>query len=109
MEMGGILHHVSIEEAVVAAIAAGTHLIEICKDPALVLTAYEAILSEAERSRSFRSIVEQSAATVRSHRQRLVRHSDLPSPPNAAAIAAMRDAVLAFTADVSAKTPQVAA
>jgi beta-N-acetylhexosaminidase len=109
MEMGGILHHAPIEEAAVAAIAAGTHLIEICKDPALVLTAYEAILSEAERSRTFRSIVEQSAATVRTHRQKLLRHSGLLSPPNAAAIATMRDAVLAFTADVSAKTPQATA
>jgi beta-N-acetylhexosaminidase len=109
MEMGGILHHAPIEEAAVAAVAAGTHLIEICKDPALVLTAYEAILSEAERSRSFRSIVEQSAATVRTHRQKLLRHSELLPVPNANTIAAIRDAVLAFTADVAAKTPQATA
>jgi beta-N-acetylhexosaminidase len=109
MEMGGILHYASMEEAAVAAIAAGTHLIEICKDPALVITAYEAILSEAERSRTFRSIVEQSAATVRTHRQKLLRHSDLLSPPNPAAIATMREAVLAFAADVVAKTPQATA
>jgi beta-N-acetylhexosaminidase len=109
MEMGGILHHAPIEEAAVAAIAAGTHLIEICKDPALVLTAYEAILSEAERSRSFRSIVEQSAATVRTHRQKLLRHSELLPVPNANTIAAIRDAVLAFTAEAAAKTPQATA
>jgi beta-N-acetylhexosaminidase len=109
MEMGGILHHAPIEEAAVAAVAAGTHLIEICKDPALVLTAYEAILSEAERSRSFRSIVEQSAATVRTHRQKLLRHTELLPVPNANTIAAIRDAVLAFTVDVAAKTPQATA
>jgi beta-N-acetylhexosaminidase len=109
MEMGGIQHHAPIEEAAVAAIAAGTHLIEICKDPALVLTAYEAILSEAERSRSFRSIVEQSAATVRTHRQKLLRHSELLPVPNANTIAAIRDAVLAFTAEAAAKTPQATA
>src|SRR5882757_1973277 len=106
MEMGGILHHASMEEAAIAAIAAGTHLIEICKNPALVLTAYEAVLTEAERSRSFRSIVEQSAATVRAHRQKLLRHTELPPVPSTNAIAAMRDAVLAFTADIIAKTPQ---
>jgi beta-N-acetylhexosaminidase len=106
MEMGGILHHAPIEEAAIAAIAAGIHLIELCKDPALVLTAYEAILSEAERSRSFRSTVEHSAATVRTHRENLLRHS-LPSPPpRAAEVAAMREAVLAFTATVTARTPQ---
>jgi beta-N-acetylhexosaminidase len=108
MEMGGILHHTPMEEAAVAAIAAGTQLIEICKDPALVLTAYEAILSEAERSRSFRSIVEQSAATVRAHRQKLL-HPLRPSPPNAAELASMREAVLTFADIVAAKTPQATA
>ncbi len=108
MEMGGILHHTPMEEAAVAAIAAGTQLIEICKDPALVLTAYEAILSEAERSRSFHSIVEHSAATVRAHRQKLLHHLR-PSPPNAAELASMREAVLAFADIVAAKTPQAPA
>ena len=106
MEMGGILDHAPIEDAALAAIAAGTHLIEICKDPALVLTAYEAILSEAERSRSFRNIVEQSAEIVRAHRQKLLRHSEFLPVPDAKTIAAMRDAVLTFTADIAAKTPQ---
>jgi beta-N-acetylhexosaminidase len=106
MEMSGILHHAPVEEAAVAAIAAGTHLIEICKDPALVLTAYEAVLSEAEQSRSFRSIVEQSAATVRTHRLKLLRHTELLPVPNAKTIAAMRDAVLGFADDIAAKTPQ---
>jgi beta-N-acetylhexosaminidase len=106
MEMGGILHHASMEEAAIAAIAAGTHLIEICKDPALVLTAYEAILSEAESSRSFRILVEHSAATVRTHRQKLLRHASPSLPPRAAEVASMCEAVLAFSAGVAAKTPQ---
>ena len=109
MEMGGILHHAPIEEAAIAAIAAGTHLIEICKDPALVLAAYEAILSEAEHSRSFRATVEQSAAIVRTHRHKLLRHSTLSPPPRAAELAPMREAVLAFTDTVSATTPQATA
>ncbi|HEX6494666.1 MAG TPA: beta-N-acetylhexosaminidase [Acidobacteriaceae bacterium] len=109
MEMGGILHHAPMEEVAVAAIAAGTHLIEICKDPALVLTAYEAVLSEAERSRTFRAIVEQSAETVRTHRHKLLRHAALSSPPNASELAAMRERVLAFTADLNAKAPQAIA
>jgi beta-N-acetylhexosaminidase len=106
MEMGGILHHAPMEEVAVAAVAAGTHLIEICKDPALVLTAYEAILSEAERSRSFRSVVEDSAATVRAHRHKLLRHAGLLRPPDAAAVNAMRKSVLAFVDDVAAKAEQ---
>jgi beta-N-acetylhexosaminidase len=57
MEMGGILSQMSIEEAVVQALLAGVQMIEICRDPALIQRAYEAILKEAERSRAFRDIV----------------------------------------------------
>ena len=106
MEMGGILHHAPMEEAAVAAIAAGSHLIEICKDPALVLTAYEAILSEAEHSRSFRSIVEQSAATVRAQRQRLLRHDEIPAAPMVSDVAEVRAQVQHFTELVAASAPQ---
>ncbi|HEX3436800.1 MAG TPA: beta-N-acetylhexosaminidase [Pseudacidobacterium sp.] len=61
MEMGGILTQRRMEEAAVEAVAAGTDLLEICKDPALVLRSYEALLSEAETSPSFRRRVEESS------------------------------------------------
>ncbi len=57
MEMGGILSQMSIEEAVVQALLAGIQMIEICRDPALIQRAYEAIVKEAERSRAFRAVV----------------------------------------------------
>ncbi|HEY1807346.1 MAG TPA: beta-N-acetylhexosaminidase [Acidobacteriaceae bacterium] len=57
MEMGGILSQMSIEEAVVQALLAGIQMIEICRDPALVQRAYEAIVREAERSRAFRNVI----------------------------------------------------
>ncbi len=47
MEMGGILTQASMEEAAVKAVLAGTDVIEICRDPALVVRAYEALLTEA--------------------------------------------------------------
>src|SRR5579885_3872272 len=50
MEMGGILTQKSMEDAVVEAVFAGTNLNEICKDPVLVLTSYEALLARAEKS-----------------------------------------------------------
>jgi len=64
MEMGGILTQRSIEEAAVEAVAAGTDLLEICKDAALVQRAYEAVLSEVERSPSFRRRVQQAVRRV---------------------------------------------
>ncbi|HEY6445382.1 MAG TPA: beta-N-acetylhexosaminidase [Acidobacteriaceae bacterium] len=57
MEMGGILSQMSVEEAVVQAVAAGIQMIEICRDPALVLRAYEALVREAERSAAFAELV----------------------------------------------------
>jgi beta-N-acetylhexosaminidase len=57
MEMGGILSQMPIEEAVVQAVAAGIQMIEICRDPSLVLRAFEALLKEAERSCAFREMV----------------------------------------------------
>ncbi len=64
MEMGGILTQKSIEDAAVEAVAAGTDILEICKDPALVLRAYEALLSEAERSPSFRRRIQVAASRI---------------------------------------------
>lgn len=57
MEMGGILSQLTIEEATIQALLAGVQMIEICRDPALIQRAYEAILKEAERSRAFRNVV----------------------------------------------------
>lgn len=57
MEMGGILSQMSIEDAVVQALLAGIQMIEICRDPSLVLRAWEALLREAERSPAFSEII----------------------------------------------------
>jgi beta-N-acetylhexosaminidase len=70
MEMGGILTQKSIEEAAVEAIAAGTDIVEICKDPSLVLRAYEALLAEAERSPIFRRLVHKASNSILSFKER---------------------------------------
>jgi len=57
MEMGGILKAMPMEEAAVAALRAGTNLIEICHSPELILRAYEGLLREAEGSRAFRTLL----------------------------------------------------
>lgn len=57
MEMGGILSQMSIEEATVQALLAGIQMIEVCRDPSLVMRAYEAVVREGERSRAFREVV----------------------------------------------------
>lgn len=100
MEMGGVLGQKSIEEASVDAIAAGTHLVEVCKEPALILRSYEAVLAEAERSRAFRTKVERAAMHVARHKRRLLRRDELPAAATAEQMQAMRKRVEKFTAQV---------
>jgi beta-N-acetylhexosaminidase len=83
MEMGGILTQVSIEEAAVQSVLAGAHLIEICKDPSLLHRAYEALLTEAERSEAFSRIVTLAANKIlRFKRKRLAPRLDPPPQPS---------------------------
>jgi beta-N-acetylhexosaminidase len=101
MEMGGILTQTSIEEASVQAIAAGTDIVEICKDPSLVLRAYESLLTEAERSAAFRRRIETSCRRILPYKRRNLT-SSLPKIPSDAAISRLRLAVEKFAKDVAA-------
>jgi beta-N-acetylhexosaminidase len=95
MEMGGILNQTSIEDAAVGAVAAGTHLIEICKDPALLLRAYEALLSAAEKSPAFQRIVQGAFRRI-TQAKRTLDPSQLNKPPSPAQIEKLRAEVKAF-------------
>ena len=101
MEMGGLLTQMSIEDASVAAIVAGTDLLEICKDPTLVFRAYEAVLSEAERSPVFRTRVRRACSRVVAHKQRLL-DPHLPRTATVEQIARLRGNILLFTAELEA-------
>ncbi len=71
LEMGGILKFMSIEEAVVAAVRAGMDLMEICHSPELILRAYEALITEGERSAAFRDLLFARAKRTARLRERL--------------------------------------
>ena len=101
MEMGGILTQTSIEEAAVEAIAAGTDIIEICKDPSLVLRGYEAVLSEAERSAAFRRHVEASSRRIVAYKRNHLKAA-LPRVPSRAVISRLRLAIELFAVEVAA-------
>jgi beta-N-acetylhexosaminidase len=96
MEMGGLLSQMSIEEAAIQALLAGTDLLEICRDPALVLRAYDAVLREAELSASFRTVVRRACHRVIAHKRRLL-HTTLPRPATAEQIARQRLDLRSFT------------
>jgi len=84
LEMGGILKFLPIGEAAVAAIRAGTDLVEICHSPELILRAYEALIGEAERSAAFRNLILARAGETARKRARLF------SRPLAPALSAQR-------------------
>jgi beta-N-acetylhexosaminidase len=103
MEMGGVLGSYSIEDATIAAIAAGTHLIEVCKEPALILRAYEAVLAEAEHSAAFRRKVRQAAEHVRRQRERLLKRDVLPAIATASKLDHMRERIQRYSETVAKK------
>lgn len=99
MEMGGILTQAPIEEAAVNAVLAGTDIIEICRSPALILSAYEAILVEAERSAAFRRRVESSYRRVVEFKDRLL-NARMPRVASAAQIEKLRADVKQFSGEM---------
>jgi beta-N-acetylhexosaminidase len=95
MEMGGILKYTGIAESAIAAIAAGTHIVEICRDPALIFTAYEALLREAESSPAFARLLRAAASKVQE-----IKTKPLPPAPTDTAVEKMRTAVERFREEV---------
>jgi beta-N-acetylhexosaminidase len=99
MEMGGILTQRSMEEAAVEAIAAGTDLLEICKDSSLVLRAFEALLSEAERSAAFRRKVLSSGKRVTYNLNRRLSRQSL-KPPSPKRLDKLKSNILSFEREI---------
>ncbi len=71
LEMGGILKFLPVDQAAIAAVVAGSDLLEICHSPELILRSYEALLSEAERSGPFRKLLLGRSAELGKKRRRL--------------------------------------
>jgi beta-N-acetylhexosaminidase len=103
MEMGGILKYTGIAEAAVEALAAGTHVIEICRNPALVFAAYEAVLREAETSPAFARRLRNAAANVTTVASTGPKR--LPPSPDNTAVKRMQAGVEAFTRQIAKAGP----
>jgi beta-N-acetylhexosaminidase len=98
MEMGGILNYMGIADAAVRSLAAGMHVVEICRDPVLVFAAYEALLREAESSPAFARLLRRAAARAQSLLPKVLK--DDPAPTNGA-MSKMRSAIEHFTEQVA--------
>jgi beta-N-acetylhexosaminidase len=105
LEMGGILKFLSIDEAGVAAIRAGSDLVEICHSAELILRTYEALLSEAERSAAFRKLL-LARARESAQKRANVYATGIPPAVSATQLEALRDEILRFRDTVAAATSQ---
>jgi beta-N-acetylhexosaminidase len=100
MEMGGILTYMGMAEATIRSLAAGMHVVEVCRDPALIFAAYEALLREAESSPAFARILRKAALRVQAFKTKMLKKDVYPAAPTAAAVNRMRRKVELFTAEV---------
>lgn len=100
LEMGGILKFMPIEEAVVVAVRAGMDLMEICHSPELILRAFEALVSEAERSKAFAEILTARARHTAKLRARLITNEPV-RPLTARQFEALRSQILRFAEQIT--------
>jgi len=100
MEMGGVLTRAPIEEATMQAIAAGTDLIEICHRADRILSAYEAVLQEAERSPAFAHIISTASARVLRAKRRMLHSKKLPRAASTQQIGRLRAELHTFTREL---------
>ena len=101
LEMGGILKFLPVEEAAVAAIRAGSDLLEICHSAELILRTYEALVSEGERSAAFRKMLLTTARDAARKRARLYASGVAPTL-SAKKLEALRKSILDFNETVAA-------
>jgi beta-N-acetylhexosaminidase len=108
LEMGGILKFLPVEEAAVAAVRAGSDLLEICHSAELILRSYEALISAAERSTSFRTLLLGRAREVARKRKRLYA-SGVARALTPKQFEALRTRALAFRDRITASEADVIA
>lgn len=95
LEMGGILKFLPVEEAAVAAIRAGSDLVEICHSSELILRSYEALISEGERSGAFRRLLT-DRARVSTRKRATLYARGLPPALNAKHLTSLRGEIVRF-------------
>lgn len=106
LEMGGILKFMPIAEAAVAAIRTGSDLVEICHHPEPILLAYEALVTEAERSSAFRRILlERARRTTRLKAGTFPRK--MPAALSDKQFAALRALMIEFSKTIESIAPRV--
>jgi beta-N-acetylhexosaminidase len=106
LEMGGILKFLPVEEAAIAAIRAGSDLLEICHSAELILRTYEALIAEGERSAAFRWLLFERTHEVERKRRQLWG-AGVSRPLAAKQLAGLRERMQRFGEAVAASEPEI--
>jgi beta-N-acetylhexosaminidase len=101
LEMGGILKFMPVDEAAVEAVRAGSDLLEICHSAELILRSYEALITEAEKSAAFRTLLLARAREVGKKQTRLYK-SGVSKALTAKQLLALKDRILKFGERIAA-------
>ena len=101
LEMGGILKFLPVDEAAVAAVRAGSDLLEICHSAELILRSYEALIAAGERSAAFRDLLFARAREV-ARKQAKLYAKGTSSAPSTAQLDALRTGIQRFTERIAA-------
>jgi beta-N-acetylhexosaminidase len=101
LEMGGILKFMPVDEAAVEAVRAGSDLLEICHSAELILRSYEALITEAEKSAAFRTLLVARAREVGKKQTRLYK-SGVSKALTAKQLLALKDRILKFGERIAA-------
>jgi beta-N-acetylhexosaminidase len=106
LEMGGVLKFMPIQQAAVAAVRVGSDLVEICHHAEFILEAYEALVTEGERSAAFRKILFTRAAETKRKKAR-VFHEPIAPALSENRLEALRSRVLRFGEKIAKLAPGI--
>jgi len=104
LEMGGVLSAAPIEQAAVETIRAGSDIFLVCHNEEHVLTAYEAVVSEAERDRKFGALAAAASARVLAFKKKTAELRRPAPMPGAERIERLRQRIRAFSEQVKTAT-----
>lgn len=95
LEMGGVMNFMSVGEAGVEAVRVGSDILLICHHAEPILTVYEALISEGEKSAAFRRILTKRARESERKREKLFR-AGMPAALSKTQFDALRSEILKF-------------
>jgi beta-N-acetylhexosaminidase len=100
LEMGGVLAAGSIAHAAIETLRAGSDMFLVCNSEEQTWTAYDAVLREADRDKSFRKYVAECARRVRRMKEKSPEVRKRVAPPSERTIQKLREGMQRFRDEI---------